>query len=65
MPDISMCTTIECRKSDRCYRSPNSGTTPTPYRQSWFSNLEKDTDEKPCRYFCSVFVSTRTNRGED
>jgi len=36
MPDIMMCGAINCSKARQCYRNPDSGTSPDPYRQSWW-----------------------------
>lgn len=35
MPDISMCNDPDCPFSRQCYRHPDSGTKPDPYRQAW------------------------------
>lgn len=35
MPDISMCTNTACKVSRICRRHEDSGTTPTPLRQSY------------------------------
>lgn len=35
MPDISMCCSEDCPARKNCYRNPDSGTQPTPRRQSW------------------------------
>ena len=35
MPDITMCGTADCPKRSTCYRSPDSGTRPCEWRQSW------------------------------
>lgn len=35
MPDITMCANGICPLRQRCYRSPDSGTQPTEWRQSW------------------------------
>jgi hypothetical protein len=35
MSDIMMCTSITCENRMNCRRSPDSGTKPNPYRQSW------------------------------
>lgn len=37
MPDISMCTAVNCRASETCRRHSDSGTIPTPMRQSYAS----------------------------
>lgn len=35
MPDITMCAATGCPRAPACYRSPESGTKPTPMRQSY------------------------------
>ena len=35
MADITMCAS-DCARSQHCKRHPDSGTIPTPGRQSWF-----------------------------
>ena len=37
MPDISMCLAKNCRASDTCRRHADSGTVPTPERQSYMA----------------------------
>lgn len=36
MPDITMCASDVCDLRTKCYRSPESGTKPSEYRQAWF-----------------------------
>jgi len=36
MPDITMCTGLACSLASTCYRSPQSGTMFSEFRQSWF-----------------------------
>lgn len=35
MPDISMCGSFACPLASSCYRSPQSGTKPSEFRQAW------------------------------
>jgi hypothetical protein len=35
MPDISMCPTTQCPLAKTCKRSPESGTKPDKYGQTW------------------------------
>lgn len=35
MPDITMCNATNCANSKTCRRSPDSGTIPDEYRQTW------------------------------
>jgi hypothetical protein len=44
MPDISMCNSSQCNYTKTCHRHMDSGTIPTPKRQSWFQNTGVNDD---------------------
>ena len=52
MPDITMCAS-ECPRSEHCKRHPDSGTVPTPLRQSWFGPTP---DINGCDQFWAVLT---------
>jgi hypothetical protein len=58
MPDISMCLNTSCTKSEVCYRSPNSGTVESEFRQSWSEFIQND-DET-----CKMFYPRLTTLGD-
>ena len=49
MPDISMCDNSQCPLAKKCYRSTQSGTKPSEFRQS-FSSFKYDA-ESGCGYY--------------
>jgi hypothetical protein len=51
MPDISMCHVKSCTKSKECYRSEDSGTEPSKWRQSWIIFPEDHESGDKCLYF--------------
>jgi hypothetical protein len=56
MPDISMCANKTCPLRARCYRHEDSGTVPTPRRQSWMA-FQPDADGN-----CYAFMPTEGGR---
>jgi hypothetical protein len=48
MPDIMMCNAEQCDLSATCYRHPDSGTNPDPYRQSWWYRQDDSPVGKEC-----------------
>ena len=61
MPDICMCANSGCPRAKSCRRSPESGTKPNPYWQSWFVDLPYDAQEG-CEHFWPVPAAC-TERG--
>ena len=55
MPDISMCTNFGCSLAKTCYRSEESGTQPSQYRQSY---LSPKNDGANCEYYFPIFRKT-------
>lgn len=54
MPDITMCKSQICPRRFTCYRSEESGTKPSEYRQSWFVLGEENTpisENDSCAYY--------------
>jgi hypothetical protein len=52
MPDITMCVNDVCKLKEKCFRHSDSGTKPTPYRQSYSHFNEKG--DKDCDYYWRV-----------
>lgn len=50
MPDYAMCANETCPLARRCFRSPESGTVPSEFRQSW-SKFEPDQSGESCSHF--------------
>ena len=45
MPDISMCSGIDCPLKESCYRAK---ATPSEFRQAWFCNIPYDHEKEIC-----------------
>jgi len=56
MPDITMCTSDVCDLRTHCYRSPESGTKPSEYRQAWFFGNHSINEE--CNHYYPIRVDT-------
>lgn len=56
MPDITMCKATNCANSKTCRRSPDSGTIPDEYRQTWsnFMPEEKDGKRPDCHSYWMI-----------
>lgn len=56
MPDLAMCNATNCANSKTCRRSPDSGTVPDVYRQTWtnFMPEEKDGKRPDCHAYWMV-----------
>jgi len=60
MPDISMCTNEDCRKSSLCKRHADSGTLPNVYCQTYIT-FNPMTDGN-CDYFWDIETRWRRVR---
>ena len=58
MADITMCKTKSCRLKGNCYRFQ---ATPNEWRQSYFTQKDPDTPEKPCDNYIDQFDTYRSN----
>lgn len=60
MADITMCLGGDCPQKDNCYRNT---ATPSPYRQSYFTNKPMEVNEDGKFVFCNYFWDTRLLNG--
>ena len=62
MPDITMCSGIDCPLKENCYRYTAQ---PSKYRQSFFSEVPYNIEEKRCEYFMNNYLKELTDKTEN
>lgn len=67
MPDITMCASSECPLAQRCYRSPESGTEPSEFRQSWsaYTWVQDNEGQVYCRSYAPLWAMRAEKGGND
>jgi len=48
MPDISMCSGVDCPLKETCYRNQAK---PSKFRQAWFADVPYNHEEEKCIHY--------------